>query len=316
MRIAVAGGAGLGYLIAKALSEAPSAHNIVVLSRYARPEYGSLGIQVLQVDYSDTESLAFALQGINLVISVVGGREQLNLINAAATSGVQMFVPSEFEGSVSKRPRNDPLDAATYSSRARSLLRKLSQSTQMSYTVFSCGIFMERFHPQGLGSLGIGNSADLAEAGSYLLNLNHASAEIVEKDSGGHTVRICMTSVYDVVQFIVAAIELGPGTWPRELTMRGDRMSLRDIVGTCGKYLQTPFEIQYRQFRDLEPWIDYYTQQGATETVLTYQRLLATVNGRYEFGTASLNDAIRSNSSVEDVHPVSFRQWLANVYSA
>lgn len=34
MRIAVAGGSGLGYLLAKALSEAPTALNVVVLSRY------------------------------------------------------------------------------------------------------------------------------------------------------------------------------------------------------------------------------------------------------------------------------------------
>ncbi|KAH7011699.1 hypothetical protein EDB80DRAFT_398798 [Ilyonectria destructans] len=312
MRIAVAGGGGLGYLLAKALSEAPTALNVVVLSRYARSEYVPLGIQVLQVDYNDNESLVYALQGVNLVISVVGGRPQLNLINAAATSNVQMFVPSEFEGSLSKRSRNDPLDTGSHS--ARSLLRRLSQSSQMQYTIFSCGVFMERFLPAGLGSLNIGHSCDLNEAGSYLLNLNLASAEIVEKDSGGHTVRICMTSVYDVARFVVAAIELGPGNWPRELTMRGDRMSLRDIVGTCGRYMNTPFEIQYRQFRELEPYIDYYTQQGDTQTATTYQRLLATANGRYEFGTASLNEAIRNNPAVEDVHPVSFRQWLANVF--
>ncbi|KAH7149456.1 hypothetical protein B0J13DRAFT_621316 [Dactylonectria estremocensis] len=316
MRIAVAGGGGLGYLIAKALSEAPSALNVVVLSRYARTEYAPLEIQVMPVDYNDLDSLVFALQGVNLVISVVGGREQLNLINSAAASGVQMFVPSEFEGSISKRPRNDPLDTGSYAHRARSLLRKLSQSSQMQYTIFSCGVFMERFHPSGLGSLNIGHSCDLAEAGSYLLNLNLASAEIVEKDSGGHTVRICMTSVYDVAQFVAAAVELGPGNWPREWTMRGDRMSLRDIVGTSSKYLNTAFEIQYRQFREMEPWIEHYTQQGATEAAATYQRLLATANGRYEFGTASLNEAIRNDPNVEDVRATSFRHWIANMYPA
>lgn len=34
MRIAIAGGSGLGYLLAKELSEAANAYNVVVLSRF------------------------------------------------------------------------------------------------------------------------------------------------------------------------------------------------------------------------------------------------------------------------------------------
>ncbi|KAK7413401.1 hypothetical protein QQX98_007703 [Neonectria punicea] len=312
MRIAVAGGGGLGFIIAKALSEAPSAHNVVVLSRYNRPEYASLDVQVLQVNYEDLDSLAYALQGVNLVISVVKGAEQLNLINAAAASGVQLFVPSEFEGSLEKRSsRHDPLDPGSYSSQARSLMRSLS----LRYTIFSCGVFMERFHPFGLGgNLNIGFSSNATEAGTYLLDLNSQTAEIVEKDPGGHTVRICMTSVYDLAQFVVAALDLGPANWPREFTMRGDRMSVRDIVGTSSRYLKTPFQIQNRQTGDLQPWIDYYAQAGDTATAARYQGLLATVNGRYDFGTANLNEAIHASPYVEDVRPMTFRQWLASVY--
>lgn len=174
---------------------------------------------------------------MNLVISVVKGNEQLNLISAAAANGVQLFVPSEFEGSLDKRSsRNDPLDPESYSSQARSLMRRLS----LRYTIFSCGIFMERFHPFGLGgSLNIGHGSDLSDAGSYLLDINAATAEIVEKDSGGHTVRICMTSVHDLAQFMVAALDLGPASWPREFRMRGDRMSVRDVVGTSSRYLNS-----------------------------------------------------------------------------
>ncbi|KPM37067.1 hypothetical protein AK830_g9499 [Neonectria ditissima] len=314
MRVAVAGGGGLGYILAKALSEAPSAHSVVVLSRYNRPEYASLDIQVLQVNYNDLESLAYALQGVNLVVSVVKGNEQLNLINAAATSGVQLFVPAEFEGSLDKRSsRHDPLDPESYSSQARSLMRSLS----LRYTIFSCGVFMERFHPFGLGgSVNIGVDSDLSEAGSYLLDINTATAEIVEKDSDGHTVRICMTSVHDLAQFVVAALDLGPANWPREFTLRGDRMSVRDVVGTASRYLNTPFQIQNRQAGDLQPWISHYAQAGDPVTAARYQRLLATVNGRYDFRTSNLNDAIHASPYVEDVRPMTFRQWLASVYQS
>ncbi|KAH6899930.1 hypothetical protein B0T10DRAFT_554482 [Thelonectria olida] len=314
MRIAIAGGGGLGYLIAKALSEAPTAYSVVVLSRFARTDYAALDIQVLIADYNDPASLGFSLQGVNLVISVVQGAEQLTLITAAANAGVQLFVPSEFEGKLNKRPsRNDPLDAGGYAAQARALLRRYAEGGGMQYTVFSCGIFMERFHPSGLAAFGMGESSGLSDPGMYLLDLTNTAAEIVERNEKGHSVRICMTSVYDVAQFIVAAIQLNPGTWGREWTMKGDKMSLQDLVGTCGRFFNTTFQIQYRQVAQLPPWIAHYQQQGDYESAAQYQRLLSTAEGRYEFNTATLNDAIRESPFV-DVRPTRFREWLESVY--
>jgi nucleoside-diphosphate-sugar epimerase len=174
---------------------------------------------------------------VNLVICTFSGNEQLNLINAAAQNGVQFFVPSEFEGSIDKRPENDELDPYSYSHQARQLLRRWARSSQMKCTVFSCGIFMERFLPSGLGDIMIGYGSNLAMPGSYLLDTSSYTAEYVERNARGHTVRVCMTSVYDVAQFVVAAIDLGPANWPREFTMRGDRLSVRDVVGQCSRAL-------------------------------------------------------------------------------
>ena len=156
MRIAIAGGGGLGYLLASQLSQAPSAYNIMVLSRTvslvrrcqheseltikARPEYTSLDVQVQVVDYASKDSLTYALQGIDLVISTVSGPEQLSLISAAGHARVRLFVPSEFEGSLGHRPAS----ALRETQRAIDALRQVSRSTRMRYTVFSCGLFMER----------------------------------------------------------------------------------------------------------------------------------------------------------------------------
>ncbi|KAF7560878.1 hypothetical protein G7046_g3253 [Stylonectria norvegica] len=311
LRIAIAGGGGLGYLIAKEFSEAANAYNVVVLSRTERPEYAELDIQVIQVDYSDQNALIFALQGVNLVISTVSGAPQINLINAAGYSNVHRFVPSEFEGCLDKRPsHNDPLDRGF--SHAKSLLRRWDP--QMKYTVFSCGIFMERFHPLGLGSLGIGYSSGISNAGDYIIDLPQATAEFVEKDAMGHTVRVAMTSVYDVARFLVAAVDMGPKHWPREYTMSGDRMSLRDLVGTCSRDLNVPFNHQSRQVDALQLWIDHYARHGDFERVVYYQRLLATANGRYDFGHPTLNAAVDSSDLV-DVRPLTFRQWLFSVYA-
>ncbi|KAJ4133563.1 hypothetical protein NW768_005149 [Fusarium equiseti] len=308
MRVAIAGGTGLSYLLASQLSQAANAYQVVILSRSQRPEYEALDVQVLVVDYDDEDTLLFALHGVNLVICTFSGNEQLNLINAAARNGVQFFVPSEFEGSIDKRPENDELNP--YSHQARQLLRRWARSSQMKWTVFSCGIFMERFLTDGLGSVSIGYGSNLAMPGSYLVDMNSYTAEYVEKNARGHTVRVCMTSVYDLAQFVVAAIDLGPANWPRELTMRGDRLSVRDVVGQCSRALNAPFQLSQWQAADPARLATAYYQQGDYSKVVFYQQLKATVEGRYDFSQASLNDLINSSSRV-NVQPQSFRQWLS-----
>ncbi|RGP69416.1 hypothetical protein FLONG3_7749 [Fusarium longipes] len=304
MRIAIAGGTGFGYLLASQLSQAAYAYQVVVLSRSQHPEYEGLDVQVTIVDYNEEENLSFALQGVNLVICTFSGNEQLNLINAAAQNGVQFFVPSEFEGSIDKRPENDELDPYSYSHQARQLLRRWVRSSQMKYTVFSCGIFMERFLPSGLGDIMIGYGSNLAMPGSYLLDTSSFTAEYVERNARGHTVRVCMTSVYDVAQFVVAAIDLGPANWPREFTMRGDRLSVRDVVGQCARALNAPFQLSQWQAADPARLATAYYEQGDYAKVMFYQQLRATVEGRYDFSQASLNDLV-------NVQPQSFRQWLS-----
>lgn len=200
----------------------------------ARPEFSQLDVQLHVVNYSDHDSLTFALQGVDLAISTISGAQQLSLINAAGRARVRVFVPSEFEGSLSRRPsHNDPLERG--STQAIALLKQWEGASRMRYTVFACGIFMERFHPYGLGYLNIGYGTGVSSVGDYLLDINNATAEYAAHDSKGHTVKVCLTSVYDVVRFIVAAIDLGPRHWPHEYTMRGDRLSVRDVVGTCSR---------------------------------------------------------------------------------
>jgi len=103
----------------------------------------------------------------------------------------------------------------------------------MQFTIFSCGIFMERFAPNGLhGYCGIGGGAGLLGPNDYLVNVEAGTAQILENDARGRPAQVALTSVYDVARFIAAAIEVGPHTWPREIRMRGDHMSVGDIVTT------------------------------------------------------------------------------------
>ncbi|KAF4591888.1 isoflavone reductase family protein [Ophiocordyceps camponoti-floridani] len=305
MRIVVAGGGGLGYLLATQLSRAANAYSVVVLSRYHRPDFANLDVQIHQIsDYNDLNQLAFALQGVDLVISTVSGRAQLNLIHAAVHGRVRLFVPSEFEGSVARRPsppHADPLDRG--SRQALALLRQ----SRIRYTVFSCGLFMERFHPCGLAYLNIGQGASIARPGDYLVDINRATAEFADRDARGRTVRVCLSSVYDVVRFLVAAIDLGTDRWPVEFTMYGDRMSLNELVDTCSRLRNG--DRQTRSVAELQAYAAHHSRAGDSARAAYYHRLLATANGRYDFSHATLNDAI-ARSDLGEVQPLTLAQWL------
>lgn len=193
------------------------------------------GCQVAVVDYGDVQDLRYTLQGVDLLISTISGNEQLNLIDAARRARVRVFVPSEFEGDLSRRPTNDPLDRGSQS--ALDLLERWSQSKShnMRYTVFSCGVFMERFGPGGLQTYGIGAGSGIQGPDDYLVNVQEARAEMVATGPSGRPAHISLTSVYDVARFVTAAVELGLANWPKEFRMRGDSMTAQELVRTCSE---------------------------------------------------------------------------------
>ena len=245
MRIALAGSSGLAQTLAYYLNE--TVHPFIILSRQvstdrgatcriqvtprlqAQPQLEALGYQITTVDYDNQEDLRYHLRGIDLVISTVSGASQINLIDAAAHSRVRRFIPAEFEGPPSRLDRSLP-DRGRAASLDR--LRHWSHSNRhpMKYTVFSCGVFYERFAPGGLYSKSIGASTNVQYQGSYLIDIGSNTAEVVERNAAGQSIYICMTSVNDVANFVVAALQLNPQNWPSEFRLRGERMTVAQVV--------------------------------------------------------------------------------------
>jgi hypothetical protein len=192
----------------------------------------TLGYQIAVVNYDSQEELRHSIRGIGLVISTISGNPQINLIDAAAHSAVHRFIPAEFEGPPGRRPSNDPLDRGRAATLNR--LRHWSHHPRypMSSTIFICGVFYERFARGGLGSLGIGASTNVFYQGSYLMDVESCTAEIVERQNGGQptAIYICLTSVYDVAQFLVAALDIPLSSWPTEFKMQGDRRTVAEIL--------------------------------------------------------------------------------------
>ncbi|KAL2071205.1 hypothetical protein VTL71DRAFT_12440 [Oculimacula yallundae] len=304
MRIAIAGSGGLARVFAHYIHE--TAHQVVILSRQEHPELEALDYTVLVVNYENQADLRHALRGVDLVISTVSGNPQINLMDAAANSNVPRFVPAEFEGPPSRRPRNDPMDRGRAACLDR--LRHWSRHNRhpMPSTIFTCGVFYERFARGGLGSLDIGVSSNCYYPGSYLMNIETSTAEIVETTTSGNPIYVAMTSIYDVAMFIVAALDLGIDNWPEEFRMQGDRKTVTEIL----QYAESVkggmlFETDIIQAIDLNTHLEHATYYQDYTKVARISELIATEQRRYDFTQPNLN-------AVVNVVPTSFWDWLHN----
>ncbi|CAJ2502846.1 Uu.00g102400.m01.CDS01 [Anthostomella pinea] len=306
MRIAIAGAGGFAALLTQELSQ--SANPVIVLSTKAHPDFETnYNCQVAVVDYHNIENLQFILQGVDLVLSTISGAEQLNLIDAARRARVRCFVPSEFEGSLSHRPTShDPFD--NDSSTALEQLRHWSSSRHfpMKSTVFSCGIFYERFAPGGLQAYNMGITCRLPHQGDYMINVGLGTAEIPATNVQGRQIQVVMTSAVDVARFVAAAVDLGIDTWPHEFKMRGARVTPQRIQQLCSEVRQVEFAVITRPYPELLSWLQYYEQNHDEARWYSMQHMIQTANGRFSFSDANLlNDLV-------DVEPMGFRQWLYN----
>lgn len=277
-----------------------------------------------------------------MLISTIQGDSQLNLIEAACRARVRTFVPSEFEGALAHRPTaDDPLDRG--SAAALRLLSEWSRSRsshRMRYTVFSCGVFYERFHPSGLAFFNIGAGANVQLPGDYLLDVNAATAEIVQRNAQGGSTALTMTSVYDVARYVAGAIEIGPENWPEELRMRGDQLTVLELVQACstaraGKQFTrphlislahrlldlgvltskrtVPFNLVNHEYGNIQAHLDYAVDTGDINRWWYFQRLRATADGRYIFTRANLNELLGRAGGVT-IAPMRFVDWLRQVY--
>lgn len=73
------------------------------------------------------------------------------------------------------------------------------------------------------------------------------------------------------------------------------------------------FDLQTREYTELQAYQRYWAQTGDLVQAAYYQRLLSTANRRYDFGRASLNDLVAANLET-DWQPSTFGQWLASIW--
>lgn len=268
--------------------------------------------------------------GIDTVISTVTGNPQLRLIEAAVQCRVQRFAPAEFEGQPGLRNQNGLLDRGQDS--AIALLKHYTG--HIKYTVFVCGILYERFSVNGMMSHRMGASTGYGNEGDFIANPRQMTSIAPIYDAAQNPSWVCLTSAYDVAQFVVRAISLP--NWPTEMSMCGERMSVHALVETIracrsmltlvitkltltfqiapGPALTTKplrVRIQFRPstFANRLVDLEYQMTMAQLGGDIAGQRrlapLLATAEGRYDFAVPAY-----LNSVFPDIHVTRFRDWF------
>lgn len=162
--------------------------------------------------------------GVDTVISTVTGTPQLRLIEAAVQARVRRFAPAEFEGQPGLRAQSDVLD------RGKNAALALLQHYQgyIQYTVFVCGILYERFSVNGLRSQVMSTNTGWSNEGDFIANPRQMTALAPVWDAAHNLSWLCLTSAYDVAQFVVRAIDMP--TWATEMSMYGERMTVNELL--------------------------------------------------------------------------------------
>ncbi|MCJ1474384.1 hypothetical protein MMC13_003042 [Lambiella insularis] len=235
---------------------------------------------------------------------MVTGPAQLSLIDAALHAGVERFIPAEFDGSLSRRLPNDPLDRGQGAAISR-LQQYKSQG--MAHTIFACGILYERFFPGGIRAADIGQSTGASGEGDYLVNIRSMRSRLPYDTSGSsrRPATISMTAAEDVSRFVVAALDLPQ--LPAELRMRGDRMNVSDVVRVAENLRRGPFERAEHNMDTLKDLLTLAKSSHDEQEAVRVHMLIATVQGRFDFDDANLN-------SMVNVTPVRFEDWLRRTW--
>ena len=202
---------------------------------------------MLVVSYENQASLVYTLKGVDVVISTISSVSQLALVEAAAAAQVRHFIPSAFSGPEQCVPQVAGRDEW------QTLIALLAHhwaKSSMRYTIFTCGIFYERYAPGGLNALQISTinnrHAAIGEEGNLLVDIR-ADKATLSVVPGNQELAICLTSARDVARYVVAALQAYEDltAWPREFKFCTQRLTMLELINTCsrvrGMYATSPF---------------------------------------------------------------------------
>lgn len=92
-----------------------------------------------------------------------------------------------------------------------------------------CGLLVyERFSVNGMRSQHMGANTGYGNEGDYIANPRNMTTLAPVWDAAQNLACLCLTSAYDVAQFVVRAIDMP--TWAPEMSMHGERMTVNELL--------------------------------------------------------------------------------------
>jgi hypothetical protein len=87
----------------------------------------------------------------------------------------------------------------------------------------------------------MGANTGYGNEGDYIANPRNMTALVPTFDAAQNLACVCLTSAYDVAQFVVRALDMA--VWEPEMSMYGERMTVNDLVEVirvCRSKLDAP----------------------------------------------------------------------------
>jgi hypothetical protein len=120
--------------------------------------------------------------------------------------------------------------------------------------VFVCGILYERFSVNGMLSQHMGGATGYGREGDYIANPRNMTAVVPTFDAAHNLSCVCLTSAYDVAQFVVRALDMP--VWEPEMSMYGERMTVNDLVDVIRRCRSKRTKSRNRKAVQLTIYID------------------------------------------------------------
>ncbi|KAF5574274.1 oxidoreductase [Fusarium pseudocircinatum] len=243
--VAQAGASGsLGTAVLKELIQ--GGFGVRVLSRKAGqiPIAYSSKVKEIVVDYEDAESLRNALVGVDAVVSTLGapavGNPQRALVDAAAASGVQRFIPSNF-GCDQENLLTRKLPVFAEKVKTEDYLVEKAQTTSLSYTFIYNNLFLD----WGLVN---GSLANLKDKSVALYN--------------GGDLPISVARLSTVGKGIVGVLRNPTATKNRNIKIEDGKISFKDLASTLQVAIPGSWTIKEAETDELHAKSDEALKNG------------------------------------------------------
>jgi NmrA-like family len=262
-------------------------------------------VSLVAVDYSNPESLASALNGVDVVLSFVAdGPAQKALISAAVSAGVRRFAPNEWALSSSAR---EP--GAEYKDEILAHLRNLnSERTVLEYSLFQPGVFLDlTVWPR--------KTAEHLYITCIGIDVEGGQALMVEDGAQ----QISFTTIQDTGRVVAAAVDF-EGEWPEIGGIAGETIEYRHLLDKLEQYSGKKLKRHVLKIEDLKqgkftsPWLPPWRHPIIPEFLgdLVAKKVMTEWWLAGSTGDAAVNEAW--NQLLPDIQLTRVDDFLSKVY--